>query len=980
MSKSEELKAILEAGDVDACLALFRGLPEKERRVLAPQCLAWHREIRKNDFIETAPNTWQGNPLGPAAHVAVFCTGTLSELVKIPRWVLPRGDRAFDILADRRPPWLEPWTRHLLDGNRYWQDWRLVRRLVREGLIKKPEHPNYILGMISGINQWTGRETTVRERLLEDPALLADEFWRLFEYEGAGENSLANVDRFSGKGWSGAIHAFIEEGSLSRERLMTCCLEALRRDFNHYRAKWFATLYDSLNPTADEQRAHAQTFLTLVGVSAPNIVSWAFKKVQTQERAGAYAAGDLIAGLLPALEMRTKGLVKSVLKLLGKTARAAPETSEAVASAAVAALTHDAADVQAAALDVIELAPHAQVATLLEGCAELVAPSLRNRVETWIGPSEYAAPLHEPEAPDLTELTPALRNLFGVDALLAQPVGNQWTLPAATFDGTELPRLVGQEPIVPVRDLDELVDLASQAIENAVGPDDFERVLDGLARLCDQRPDDFEVRTAPLLKRIEHRMKRDFTPFSAEGPASDLCGLLHAWITGGVATSSRAKNEHGYEMVTVVVAGESHRQYTANLGKTLGVLTRRSYALSRQLAVGRAGPLLSAPTHTGGLIDPVVLADRVNDWQGDEPDITEVVVALLRLAPERRSEALKRIDSGNSEWVRAVRYALGSDEELGATEALWITATRARSPWGIDERVAVAFPRARPDAGEPAVYALKFKKDKHGHVRIVFPKELKARGGGRDCVPIVLHAERGDSMWELGGIGGPTEHSVRWSASTWPIARESFFAAAVLQLAQNIDWWGAEWHNKTLLEPLLDPGIPLREMGLMLLAIGLGAKEPGEHGLATDAAIAAVEDGRLGSDNLGRVLAVLLPTGLIKPGRWAKTLRDVARASPAHAAVVKLGLQPCLAVLADPPRDFGKLFDLLNELCAELSHGVAGDVREHLKRVKGSGKTAKTAKGLLAVPVDVPSAQMQSAVNQLVDMRVRAAARWMVTR
>ena len=976
MAKSDELGAILEAGDVDKCVAFFRGLPEKERRALAPQCLAWHREIRKHDYIETSPNTWQGNPLGPAAHAAVFCTGTFSELTKIPTWILPRGDRAFEMLADRRPPWLEQWARHLLDGGRYWQDWRLVRRLVREGLISKPDHPNYILGMISGINQWAGREVSVRERLLEDPALLDEAIWHLFEYEGAGENSLANVDRFGGKGWSNAIRSFIDEGKLPRGRVLDCCLEALRRDFNHYRAKWFATFYDSLRPTANEQRAHAQTFLVLVSVSAPNIVSWAFKKVQAQQKAGAYVPDALVAGLRPALEVRSAGLVKSALKLLGKTAKSAPETREAAASAAVTALTHEAADVQAAALDVVELAPRAHVADLLTGYAELVAPSLRARVEAWIGAAPDIQPSYVADAPEVTALSPALRDLFSVDALLAQPVAESWTLPAATFDGTDLPRLSGQEPIVPVRDLDELVELASQVIEDAVGPDDVERVLDGLARLCDARPDDFDRRTAPLMKRIKQRMKRDFTPFSAEGPASDLCGVVHAWVTGEVAHSSRAKNEHGYEMVTVVVSGETHRQHAGNLDKTLGVLSRRSYALSRQVASRRSATLLSAPTHTGGLIDPVVLAGRVNAWHGESPDVTDVVIAMLRLAPERRAEALGAIAVGTEEWVLAIRHALGGNEAVGKSPALWITAARARAAWGIHEKVGEAFPKAGPDVGQPAVYAVDFSKDKQGNAKIVFPGELKARGGGRDCVPIVLHAERGDSMWELGGIGGPSEHSVRWTASTWPIARESFFAAAVLQLAQNIDWWGAEWHNKALIEPLLDHGTPLRDMGLMLLAIGLGAKEPGEHGLATDAAITAIEDGRLGSDNLGRVLALLLPTGIIKAGRWAKTLRDVARASQAHAAVVKLGLEACLAVLAQPPRDFGQLLDLLHELCVQLGHGITGDGRAQLRSVKGSGKIAKTAKALLGVPVDVPSAPMSDAVHQLVDMRLRAAMRW----
>ena len=37
-----------------------------------------------------------------------------------------------------------------------------------------------------------------------------------------------------------------KSGHLSRERLITCTFDALERDFNHYRAKWFTTFHDQL--------------------------------------------------------------------------------------------------------------------------------------------------------------------------------------------------------------------------------------------------------------------------------------------------------------------------------------------------------------------------------------------------------------------------------------------------------------------------------------------------------------------------------------------------------------------------------------------------------------------------------------------------------------------------------------------------------------------------------------------------------------
>ena len=96
-----------------------------------------------------------------------------------------------------------------------------------------------------------------------------------------------------------------------------------------------------------------------------------------------------------------------------------------------------------------------------------------------------------------------------------------------------------------------------------------------------------------------------------------------------------------------------------------------------------------------------------------------------------------------------------------------------------------------------------------------------------------------------------TAADLRWVLTVWPMQRESWFARAVPGFAGNLDWWEAAWSNRTLLEPLLDPDVPLRPMALLMLALGLAAKEPGESGLATDALIAAIDDGRLDAGKLG---------------------------------------------------------------------------------------------------------------------------------
>ena len=166
-------------------------------------------------------------------------------------------------------------------------------------------------------------------------------------------------------------------------------------------------------------------------------------------------------------------------------------------------------------------------------------------------------------------------------------------------------------------------------------------------------------------------------------------------------------------------------------------------------------------------------------------------------------------------------------------------------------------------------------------------------------------------------------------------------------------------------------------MGLLLLSVALAAKEPGENGLATDIAIQAIEDGRLGSDNFGAMLAELLPTGLIKPGRWQKTFSEVARISPPHTLVVQQSLERCLCGAPDKmPRDFAKLLDLLKELSIETGQGITDErCRNFLAGIKGSGKAAKTAKALLALESSEPQLNRQLMLQTL-NQRIAAAQRF----
>src|SRR5262249_53755839 len=157
-------------------------------------------------------------------------------------------DIFFALLMDRRPTWMAQWSEALLNEPYFWLNWRFIRRLIRADLVPEPQSPNYILASIGGLlSRHRDHGVSLGGELLAAPDLLSDEVWGLFELEGGGEQSLANWDRFSRcPNWHDALTSLANAGRLPRERLLSCALDPLERDFNHYRARWFATFHDAL--------------------------------------------------------------------------------------------------------------------------------------------------------------------------------------------------------------------------------------------------------------------------------------------------------------------------------------------------------------------------------------------------------------------------------------------------------------------------------------------------------------------------------------------------------------------------------------------------------------------------------------------------------------------------------------------------------------------------------------------------------------
>jgi hypothetical protein len=92
--------------------------------------------------------------------------------------------------------------------------------------------------------------------------------------------------------------------------------------------------------------------------------------------------------------------------------------------------------------------------------------------------------------------------------------------------------------------------------------------------------------------------------------------------------------------------------------------------------------------------------------------------------------------------------------------------------------------------------------------------------------------------------------------------------------------------NHPFLDPLLAPERAWSEVGQLLLWLGLVSRDRDARGVAVDALIAGIDDGRADPERPAAVLTRLRGGDWVKVNRAASALQEAARVSPLHALTV----------------------------------------------------------------------------------------------
>lgn len=583
----EQVLDLLGSNDHLADLTqLLVGLDEKQRKALSGP-------VRK-----AAERTGPGRAGQAAAAVAVLgCVTGVRQVASALEWLSLDGAAGaeaamVEVTEARRPHWLPDLPEALLAGReRTPYSFRVVRALVRAGVLPPPTLPEYPRTMVRGLVGWGGWQggPSVLDRFREDLGLLDHELWQMLATEGAGKD-LGFYDSWKLKAqsfppngqsiparpehtWRHALATLAEEGLVDRDRLLDAALAAFLRDWSAADVTWFVALHDELAPSVDEVVARQATYGRLLAVEPGPPVQLGLRALGALLDADRLDPDVLLTGAPALLTRRDKGTAMAGLKLLEQTAIALPTTVDGVAAAVAHALAHDRLDVQERAQALLDrLVPD-------EGSRQPAAPA----------PAVAPEPLADPTPP-----------------------------PVAA-------------PLEPVADADELAELLARLVEEADDPAEVERLLEGTMRLARRRPS----RGVDALAARLHELTGAYYPgpWSREELRADLVQLGLTWLDGGQPGAGPTGRLHTVRWERV--DGSLHTIHEHRHDRSLaGIVTRRIHEVAVAVAAG-GGSLLSFPSRCDGSLDGDELVARVRSLgRASAVRPLDAGTALLRVRPE----------------------------------------------------------------------------------------------------------------------------------------------------------------------------------------------------------------------------------------------------------------------------------------------------------------------------------------------------------
>ncbi len=470
-------------------------------------------------------------------------------------------------LADRFSTWIAELIWQLSDDVRDYTDHRLViiETLCTEWDLPRPSTRKYLFTLASalGAADAASADGALRRLLVDDPGMCAL-IPALLAQPGVGDVLMHGT-------WASAITEACDAGLIDRDSLLDLVLDP-RSDEPTQSLDWFVGLHVRLAPTNAEMVARLDAYLRLIGDPRPEVVAMVLTTLFERNARTPLPIELLTATTSTLLTADDVSPGLRLLEWLPKQARSRPELTGPLALAISDGFSHE-------NRYLVERA----VATILV----LLSLSGRSALKRVADPLRHACRTLSP-----AQAAPIL------NALPAAATPESETESAAPATRVKRrrhrsePRILIEEQLPrPVRSLTELVTICEEFLHSQ-DPMLAEFVLDGIAAVAARDLGQTRAALTPLVPLLEQACET--------GPERDAGRWLGAHPV--------------LAMLAVLVLPETSPLHSVSWrvpAGPVGSLTLRTQEVLSRVQAGQGQQLLSLPTGRTGVIEPMVLAQRV---------------------------------------------------------------------------------------------------------------------------------------------------------------------------------------------------------------------------------------------------------------------------------------------------------------------------------------------------------------------------------
>lgn len=637
-TKLQLFEEIIASGDGHALCKFMTGTNEIERSAYAPKAIAWYKKTRKMHTVQPQPNVYgfefdYPENVRNVSTTAVLVTASGEQLAKL-TWHIWEGSFDLSLVKELRPLSLERFGDVLV--NSAGRNFDLVRTMMECGLCRKPESENYIVGFsLQARHSFYGRtgHPTLKSWLQDNPDLLEEDVWRLFEVEGDQLNSLRQIDESVSPThrWRDALIQLSEEEVLSRERLLSASLDALSRGFNQYRSAWYSQFHESLVPTIGERIRLEQRYALLLGSNTPTTVTFALKALKEIESQGGLSEDVMRKALPLVLSAKAKSTIGAAIAFLENAIRKNANFAEDAAMICMEGLQHESVDLQK------------QVISFLVRYGNRDCEKFQKKLALY---ADGVSPLL---AGQLRELS-----TFSVTTLAEEHERESYVFDSRSSDGWPLRHAIAVAPIVSA---EEFVAKALYCLEHPEDALEIERVLQAVSALNLRANPEFMKLSAPIESRAKKLRQNVEWRYLARGLFADF---LFQWL-------------HFEPRKEIVLLRP------ANSHAVIKLMSRRMLEILERVKFGIHLPLLSSPCFSGGWIDAKTFDERKQLWAdaGEMADEYDQMLALFRMPTAERSRNHKfgvvgeQLKAGLQKWEAISREPDVSDRRQPMTVSLY---------------------------------------------------------------------------------------------------------------------------------------------------------------------------------------------------------------------------------------------------------------------------------------------------------------------